>query len=293
MKFGGVDWTGLSVHDLERVAAFYAGVLGMPETGRGPGYVDFDAGNGALFEIIAAPAESPEVTGWPQQHSWDVSFSIDDVDAAIDHLVAQGVYPLVKHIGRWREKRWVRLRDPEGNSFALSEQRPQRVPSKAELLEKLRASDEEAVSRIRATPPERFGEIVTSEGWTGQQALASIAGVERGPARLIDIERDRQAGAPERPRPRGTAHEYMKRQLHIRQGAPVDALLEEFQTNRAATIAAVEGADEALLGATIEIPITAPLGAVIYSLSIEQMLGYVGEITRADYLSWRLRRNEA
>jgi hypothetical protein len=60
----------------------------------------------------------------------------------------------------------------------------------------------------------------------------------------------------------------------------VSELLEEFKRNRAATIAAVEGADEALLATPITSAggVTGALAGVIHALAVAHLLAHVRDI---------------
>ena len=118
--------------------------------------------------------------------------------------------------------------------------------SKAELLNKLRTSGDEVVSKLRAIPAESYEQGRYESGWNGRQILAHIASIEWSYPRLIDIARDAQPSAtPAAPDPptrtmRGGNDAYNDRQVAKRAHLTVPELLAEFEQNRAATIAAVE-----------------------------------------------------
>ena len=68
--------------------------------------------------------------------------------------------------------------------------------------------------------------------------------------------------------------------METRAGATVDELLAEFEKNRAATIAAIEGADESLLATQIRSAggITGALAQVVYATAVQHVLGHAGDI---------------
>jgi hypothetical protein len=157
------------------------------------------------------------------------------------------------------------------------------VPSKAELLDALRASRDEVVRTVRALPRERLEEGRYENGWNGRQILAHVASIEWSYPRLIEIART--PPAPETAPPptremRGGNDSYNDRQVAKRAGASVDELLAEFEKNRAATIQAVEAADEALFARRIRSAggIVGPLASVFQQIAVLHVLGHVRDI---------------
>jgi hypothetical protein len=82
----------------------------------------------------------------------------------------------------------------------------------------------------------------------------------------------------------GGVDSYNDRQVAKRADASVAELLDEFERNRAATIAAVEGADESLLTRPIRSSggITGALAGVINAVAVLHVLTHVGDITGAE-----------
>ena len=172
--------------------------------------------------------------------------------------------------------------------------------TKAELLEELRASAREAVEKLGALPTEEFERGRYESGWNGRQILAHAAAIEWTYPRLIDIakggippsggatevrrtEPDEASKAPTRTAA-GGIDSYNERQVAKRADATVDQLLEEFKTNRAATIAAVEAADEELFGREIRSAggITGVLADVIHAVAVVHVRGHVNDIVGTD-----------
>jgi len=153
--------------------------------------------------------------------------------------------------------------------------------SKAELLDKLRTSGDEVVSKLRAIPAESYEQGRYESGWNGRQILAHIASIEWSYPRLIDVAREAQSPKPaEQPkeaspepatRPaRGGINDYNERQVEKRAQMSVEDLIAEFEQNRATTIAAFEQADDSLLSQPIKSAggITGPLADVVSMIAI-------------------------
>jgi uncharacterized damage-inducible protein DinB len=160
--------------------------------------------------------------------------------------------------------------------------------SKAELLEALRASRDEVVEIVRSIPPERLEEGRYESGWNGRQILAHVASIEWTYARLLDIARDAteetaaDATPPTRTM-RGGNDAYNERQVAKRANLSVADLLAEFEQNRAATIRAVEAADEALFTRRIRSAggVVGPLASVFYQVAVAHVLGHARDIAEA------------
>ena len=169
--------------------------------------------------------------------------------------------------------------------------------TKADLVARLRSSGQQAVDNLRALSPATLEQGRYESGWNGRQILAHIASIEWTYPRLIGIARDAQtpaapeAGAASAPAPRsatdvptrpftGGVNDYNERQVQKRAEATVADLIAEFETNRVATIAAVEQADEALFAITIRSAggITGPLADVINAIAVLHVQGHVNDI---------------
>jgi hypothetical protein len=160
------------------------------------------------------------------------------------------------------------------------------VRSKAELLEALRASRDEVVAIVRGLAPDRLEEGRYENGWNGRQILAHVASIEWTYPRLIDIAREAtvEAAAPAGDPPtrsmRGGNDAYNERQVAKRAHLSAAELLAEFERNRAATIAAVEAADDALFERHIRSAggVTGPLATVFYLVAVAHVLGHTRDI---------------
>lgn len=160
--------------------------------------------------------------------------------------------------------------------------------SKSELLEALRASRDEVLQIVRAIPPERLDEGRYENGWNGRQILAHVASIEWTYPRLLDIARDAAGVPPAAAEPptrtmRGGNDAYNERQVAKRAHRSPAELLTEFEQNRAATIRAVEAADEALFARHIRSAggVVGPLATVFYQVAVAHVLGHARDIAAA------------
>jgi len=130
-------------------------------------------------------------------------------------------------------------------------------------------------------PAESFEQGRYESGWNGRQILAHIASIEWTYPRLIDIAREAQspkpAEAPKEAAPepaarpaRGGINDYNERQVEKRAQMSVAELIDEFEQNRATTIAAFEQAGESLLSQPIRSAggVTGPLADVVSMIAI-------------------------
>jgi uncharacterized damage-inducible protein DinB len=156
--------------------------------------------------------------------------------------------------------------------------------AKGELLEALRASRDEVLQIVRSIPPERLEDGRYENGWNGRQILAHVASIEWTYPRLLDIARDAAAtDAPPTRTMRGGNDAYNERQVARRAHLSAAELLAEFETNRAATIRAVEAADEALFTRHIRSAggVVGPLASVFYQVAVAHVLGHARDIAEA------------
>ncbi len=115
------------------------------------------------------------------------------------------------------------------------------------------------------------------------QAPATAAPATAAPA--AEVRRttpEESAGLPTRTA-EGGIDAYNARQVEKRAGASVADLLAEFEQNRAATIAAVAAADEALLERPIRSAggITGALASVLHAVAIEHVTTHADDIAGA------------
>jgi uncharacterized protein (TIGR03083 family) len=127
------------------------------------------------------------------------------------------------------------------------------VPTKEELLRGL-ADGGEALRRVCDRLDGAGWQAGRYEGgWNARQLLAHIASAEWTYPRLLDLARAARAGeGPGTASARAGIDAYNARQVERRANASVEELVAEFERNRAATIRAVEEAEDELWGVEIQ-----------------------------------------
>jgi hypothetical protein len=161
--------------------------------------------------------------------------------------------------------------------------------TKAELLEALRSSGQRALETLRALPAASWTEGRYENGWNAREILAHLSSIEWAYPKLIDLARGgpppEKAAPPAgvTPPPGGGTPQilnYNERQVAKRAEATVEQLLEEFEGNRATTIAVVEAADEALFSVAVTSAGGAkgPLSAVMNLVAVEHVKQHVRDI---------------
>jgi mycothiol maleylpyruvate isomerase-like protein len=175
------------------------------------------------------------------------------------------------------------------------------VMTKRQLIDALRTSGEKVASTLATVSDEDLAHGRYESGWNGRQIIAHMASIEWTYPRLIDLargtppEKPASAAAPSTPtRPAPTAAgqpgmasgspqilSYNDRQVEKRADVPVPDLIAEFKKNRAATIAAVEAADDALLSKEITSTggANGPLATVFNFVAVLHVLDHLADIT--------------
>jgi predicted enzyme related to lactoylglutathione lyase len=118
-SLGWPTWVGVVVDDLERQRRFWGDLLGLPEASAGSDYVQFEMGEGRIFELI-------QRSGLPQYDElrFQIGFAVEDIGKARAHLLRAGVEPLTEIEGG--ESTWAYFRDPEGNVFEITQRSHER-----------------------------------------------------------------------------------------------------------------------------------------------------------------------
>jgi hypothetical protein len=150
--------------------------------------------------------------------------------------------------------------------------------TKTELIEEVRLAGTNLVVELGNLPVEAFERPGSENGWTGRQQLAHVASTEWTIPKLFEL-----AQADEAVQEAAAAfdnHAYNDRQVGKRADRTVAELLEEFQKNRAATIAAIEAADESLLSVKVKSAggVHGKLGRVLQYLCVTHADEHVSEI---------------
>jgi catechol 2,3-dioxygenase-like lactoylglutathione lyase family enzyme len=111
-------WIGVVADDLEAQRRFYRDVMGFREIEASADYVQFDMGQGRLFELLAKDPEAPEYA----ERRYQVGFDVSDIHAAREELIGHGVEPIGDvQGGPGSVNYWAYFRDPEGNVFEITQ----------------------------------------------------------------------------------------------------------------------------------------------------------------------------
>lgn len=157
------------------------------------------------------------------------------------------------------------------------------TPTREELLDALKQSRDNALASLRALPPATFEDGRYENSWNGRQILAHMASIEWMYPRLLQLASSEPGATPSQPAAatsRGGIDDYNQRMVEKRAEASVSELLDEFERNRAATIAAVEAAEPALLGRPIRSAggVEGTLGSVLMAVAVRHIEQHTRDI---------------
>lgn len=110
----GINVVFYWVTDIDRSTSFYRDVLGLTPGPRFGDWQEFFIEGGTRFAIHGGGSRVERPTG-------QLSFQVDDLDAAINHMRSQGSEPLGA-ITDTGTNRFADFTDPDGNVFQLLEQ---------------------------------------------------------------------------------------------------------------------------------------------------------------------------
>jgi predicted enzyme related to lactoylglutathione lyase len=116
MQYQGFIWVGLTVENLATSVVFYRDVIGLRLLGQGDSWAHFDAGAGALFELMSGGKASPQPKT-PTQQPLVVGLRVKDMDGAMADLQAKGID--FTETGQYENTRWAHFSDPEGNQLEI------------------------------------------------------------------------------------------------------------------------------------------------------------------------------
>jgi catechol 2,3-dioxygenase-like lactoylglutathione lyase family enzyme len=114
MKVKGFSWVGVGTSSFDETVAFFTDVMGMDIAVSEKPVAMLDAGSGAVLEIFGEGSTRGKALTTPPA----IGFEVDDVRAARDELVANGV-ELVGDVGSWNGFEWLYFRGPEGYLFVV------------------------------------------------------------------------------------------------------------------------------------------------------------------------------
>jgi predicted enzyme related to lactoylglutathione lyase len=118
MEHLGFLWAGVLVEDMAGAISFYRDVLGLPLLDQGEGWAHFEAGHGALLELMSGgiAAQAPKR---PDEQSIVLGLRVTDLERASAELELAAVH--LGETGAYGNTRWVHLTDPEGNQLEIKQ----------------------------------------------------------------------------------------------------------------------------------------------------------------------------
>lgn len=117
IQITGVDFVCLPTSDHDRACAFYGELLGLPKVkrwGDRPA-TEFQAGN---LTLVVFDQRGFGLEDWGRANTAPVALAVDDVQAAVDALKAEGV----EFVFDWIDSgvcHQAMFRDPDGNPLLL------------------------------------------------------------------------------------------------------------------------------------------------------------------------------
>lgn len=160
--------------------------------------------------------------------------------------------------------------------------------SKSQLLESLRSSGEELLSKLQELPPEAFEAGCYENGWNGRQILAHIAAIEWTYPKLIDLARngppEKKPDAPATSRPaKGGINSYNDRQIERYADNTAAELLDVFRKNRETTISTIEATEDELFATEVKSAggIKGPLATVLNLVAVMHVNAHVNDVLGA------------
>lgn len=114
-----LDYTILTVTDIDRAISFYVDVLGFKLAHHSGPYAQFDTGP-TRFALYQRDAMA-RTLGIDDPPAFEVGCKVADVDAAFAELVAQGATAAVAPTDRPWGQRTAYVRDPDGHYVELAQ----------------------------------------------------------------------------------------------------------------------------------------------------------------------------
>ena len=114
VKVKGYSWVGVGVDDFDGALSFFTNVLGLRQAiVDDRGVAILEVADGQLLEVFGPGTKGHKLNSTPV-----VAFEVDDVEAARDELLANGV-EMLGEVGRWNGFEWAYFRGPAGHIFSI------------------------------------------------------------------------------------------------------------------------------------------------------------------------------
>lgn len=119
MQVEGYSWVGVGADDFKETVSFFLNVLGLSAVViEDRGVAMLKVAEGPILEVFGPGTKVREFTSAPV-----VAFEVDDVAAAREELIAQGV-EILREMGSWNGFEWLKFRGPGGRVYALQRTPP-------------------------------------------------------------------------------------------------------------------------------------------------------------------------
>jgi catechol 2,3-dioxygenase-like lactoylglutathione lyase family enzyme len=118
VKVRGISWIGVGTDRYPETLRFFADVMGLEVAAAAEEQALLRIADGQLLEIFGRDGRGKSLNSPPV-----VAFEVDDVHAAADELVREGI-ELVGEIGSWNGFEWLYFRSPDGHLFAVKKTPP-------------------------------------------------------------------------------------------------------------------------------------------------------------------------
>ncbi len=162
-------------------------------------------------------------------------------------------------------------------------------PDRDTLLAALRSDGDRVADVLAALPADALQRGAYEQGWTVKDIAAHLASIEWTYPRLIQIAEAAEQGAEPSGGDTSTRgsnpqmDDYNARQVAKRRETPLPELIEEFRSNRAALIDAVEGTSVELLEREIQSfgGVRGSLLQVMWSVAVEHVHTHLDDLQSA------------
>jgi catechol 2,3-dioxygenase-like lactoylglutathione lyase family enzyme len=119
VNVNGYSWVGVGTDSFEETVSFFSNVMGLPiVVVDDRGVAMLKVSDGQFLEVFGPGTQGRELTAPPV-----VAFEVDDVGAAREELIAQGI-EVLGDTGSWNGFEWLKFRGPEGHIYALQKTPP-------------------------------------------------------------------------------------------------------------------------------------------------------------------------